>query len=114
MRNKALLPAVLVSVIAMFGASTPASAFDADAAVALTKKSGCMKCHSITAKKEGPAFAKTAAKLKGKADAEKELFTHLTTKPKVKLEDGTEEEHSTLKTKDEAEIKNVVQWILAQ
>ena len=114
MRNKALLPAVLVSVVALFGASTPASAFDADAAAALAKKSGCMKCHSLTAKKEGPAFKKTAADLKGKADAEKKLFTHLTTKPKVKLEDGTEEEHSTLKTKDDAEIKNVIQWILAQ
>ena len=114
MKFQAILPAVLVSTVALFGVSTSAFAFDADAAVALTKKSGCMKCHSVTAKKEGPAFKATAAKLKGKADAEQKLFIHLTTKPKVKLEDGSEEEHSTLKTKDEAEIKNVIQWILAQ
>lgn len=113
MKLQAILPAVLVSTVALFGA-TNASAVDADAAAALAKKSGCMKCHSLTAKKEGPAFKKTAADLKGKADAEKKLYTHLTTKPKVKLEDGSEEEHSTLKTKDDAEIKNVIQWILAQ
>ena len=28
--------------------------------------------------------------------------------------DGKKEEHKSLKTKDAAEIKNVVQWILAQ
>ena len=29
-------------------------------------------------------------------------------------EDGTEEEHKALDTKDSAQIKNLVQWILAQ
>jgi cytochrome c len=72
-----------------------------------------MKCHSVTAKKEGPPFKETAAKYKGKADAEQKLFVHLTTNPKVKV-DGKEEEHESLKTKNDADVRNVVQWILSQ
>ena len=54
-----------------------------------------------------------AAKYKGKADAEQKLFTHLTTNPKVKI-DGKEEEHTSLKTKNEAEVRNVIQWVLSR
>jgi cytochrome c len=83
------------------------------AAEALAKKSNCMKCHSVSAKKEGPSFKETAAKYKGKADAEATLVKHLTTNPKIKV-DGKQEEHDNLKTKNEAEVRNVVKWILAQ
>ena len=38
---------------------------------------------------------------------------HLTTSPKIKV-DGAEEEHTSLKTKNEADVRNVVQWILSQ
>jgi len=61
----------------------PAQAVDADAAQALAKKSNCTKCHAVSAKKEGPSYKETAAKYKGKADAEQKLVTHLTTGPKV-------------------------------
>lgn len=90
-----------------------AAALDAAAAEALAKKSGCLKCHSVTQKKDAPSFKETAAKYKGKPDAQKALFTHLTTNPKVKV-DGKEELHDSLKTKNEAEIKNVVEWILSR
>lgn len=105
--------ALLCAAYALSASALPAHALDADAAQALAKKSNCMKCHSITAKKEGPPYKETAAKYKGKADAEQKLYIHLTTNPKVKVDDK-EEEHSNLKTKNEAEIRNVVQWILAQ
>ncbi len=88
-------------------------AVDVAAAEALTKKSGCMKCHSVSAKKDGPPFKETAAKYKGKADGEQKLYTHLTTNPKVKV-DGKEELHEALKTKNDAEIKNVMQYILSR
>jgi cytochrome c len=104
-----LLPAALVALFA----AMPAHALDAAAAEALAKKSNCMKCHSVSAKKEGPSFKETAAKYKGKADAEQKLVTHLTTSPKIKV-DGKEEEHDNLKTKNEADVRNVAQWILAQ
>jgi len=90
-----------------------AEAVDADAAHSLMKKSNCFKCHSIDKKKEGPSYHETATKLKGKADAEEKLYVHLTTHPKVKV-DGKEEEHASLKTKDEGAIRNVVRYILAQ
>ena len=96
-----------------FAACMPAHALDAAAAEALAKKSNCMKCHSVSAKKEGPPFKETAAKYKGQADAEQKLVTHLTTNPKIKV-DGKEEEHDNLKTKNEADVHNVAQWILSQ
>jgi len=86
---------------------------DVGAAEALTKKSGCMKCHSVTAKKDGPAFKATAEKYKGKPDAQATLYKHLTSNPTIKI-DGKEERHESLKTKDEAEIKNVVAYILSR
>ena len=90
-----------------------AQSVDVSAAEALAKKSGCMKCHSVSAKKEGPAFKETAAKYKGKPDAEATLMKHLTTNPKVKV-DGKEELHDAIKTKNEAEIKNLVAYILSR
>jgi cytochrome c len=98
---------------ALLSASAASYALDADAAQALAKKSNCTKCHAVSAKKEGPPYKETAAKYKGKADAEQKLFTHLTTSPKVKV-DGKEEEHSGVKSKDEAEIKNLIAYILSQ
>ena len=46
------------------------SGADADAAQALIKKSDCGKCHAVDKKKDGPSFKETAAKYKGKPDAE--------------------------------------------
>ena len=93
--------------------ATQAAAVDDDAAKALMKKSNCFKCHAIDKKKDGPSYQETAKKMKGKPDAEQKLYTHLTTNPKVKVE-GKEEEHTMLKTKDDAAVRNVVQYILAQ
>ena len=86
---------------------------DVAAAEALTKKSNCTKCHSVSAKKDGPAYKVTAEKFKGKADAEATLIKHLKTGPKVKI-DGVEEEHQIVKSKDDAEIKNLVRYILSR
>lgn len=99
----------------LIGLSGAASAqeVDANAAQALAKKSGCLKCHAIDRKKDGPAYKEVAAKYKGKADAEEKLLTHLTTTPKIKV-DGKEELHDAVKTKDQAELKNLVRWILSR
>jgi len=105
---KKILPFLVASLC-----SAPSWAADAAAAQALLKKSDCLKCHAVDKKKDGPSFKETAAKYKGKADAEQKLIAHVTTSPKVKV-DGKEEEHPAIKTKDDAEIKNVVQYILSQ
>ena len=80
---------------------------------ALAKENECFKCHTIDKTKKGPSYRKIAEKNRGKADAEAKLIKHITTGPRVKLEDGTEEDHKIIETKDDAEIKNLVHWIFA-
>jgi cytochrome c len=105
---------VMLLVVASF-APIPAQAVDADAAKALAKKNDCFKCHAIDKTKKGPSYKKIAEKYKGKeAEGEAKMLKNITTGPKVKLEDGTEEDHKIIDTKDQAELKNLVQWILAQ
>lgn len=109
-----------VSALAvLFGLSLSAGAWatvNVEAAQELMKQNKCSQCHGKDKDKDAPALTKISAKYKGKADAEKKLLQHLTTSPKVKLSDGTEEEHKVIKTtpaKDEAQIKNVIQYILS-
>lgn len=104
---------VLALAVVFSGAVMIADAADDAAAEALMKKSGCFKCHSVDKKKDGPSYKEVASKLKGKPDAEQKLYTHLTTHPKVKV-DGKEETHESLKTTDDAQIKNVIQYILSR
>src|SRR6266540_4459493 len=113
MNKRQILVTVIGSAAALWVAGAQAQSVDVGAAEALTRKSGCMKCHSVSARKDGPAFKETAAKYKGKPDAEKKLYAHLTTNPTIKI-DGKEERHESLKTKNDAEIKNVVQYILSR
>ncbi len=89
-----------------------AQTIDIASAETLLKDSKCSKCHSVDKQKDGPSFKKTAAKYKGKADAEAKLYKHLTTAPMVKI-DGVEEEHTKVKSKDEAAIKNLARYILS-
>jgi len=112
--KKLAMTSLLATPFLALALAGPAAAaeVDAKAAEALMKKSGCFKCHAVDKKKDGPSFKETAAKLKGKPTAEEELFKHLTTNPKVKV-DGKEEEHANLKTKNDAEVRNVVGWILS-
>ncbi len=103
----------LVCAATGFGTAAWAAEVNVSAAEALAKKSGCNKCHALSAKKEGPPYKETAAKYKGQPDAEQQLYTHLTTNPKVKVDDK-EELHDNLKTKNEAEVRNVVKYILSR
>lgn len=96
-----------------FALGAGAQEVNASAAEGLAKKSNCLKCHSVTQKKDAPSFKSVAEKYKGKADAEATLVKHVTTNPKVRV-DGKEEEHDSLKTKNDAEVRNVVRWILSR
>jgi cytochrome c len=109
-----------VSVLALLGlalSSTSVMAADEEAAKELARQNNCFKCHSVSKDKDGPAYKKVAEKYKGKADAEAKLVHHITSGEKAKFPDGHEEAHKIVKTspeKDMAQIKNLVQWILAQ
>ena len=76
-------------------------AVQAQDAEALIKKNGCLKCHSVSADKDGPSFKKSAAKFKGQGD-----------KLQAFLKQGNKD-HKPLKASD-AEIKQVDDYILSR
>jgi cytochrome c len=110
MKRYAVFAAAVGLVLSLPAVAAP----DADAAQKLMKSSGCLACHSIDKTKKGPAFQKVAAKYKGQADAEAKLVNFVTKPTKIKFADGTEDEHAVANTKDAAQVKNLVQFILAQ
>jgi cytochrome c len=93
--------------------SSSALAVDAEAAKVLARQSNCFRCHAATKQKDGPSFHDTAVKYKGKPDAVERLTIHITSGEMAKFDDGHEEEHPIIKTKDKAKIKNLVDWILS-
>jgi cytochrome c len=114
MKIRKLVSLVAASAVALSVSTSAMSAVDADAAKALAKKNDCFKCHAIDKTKKGPAYKKIADKYRGKeAEGEQKMIKNMTTGPKVKLEDGSEEDHKIIDTKDQAEIKNLVYWILS-
>ena len=46
-------------------------------------------------------------------NAEAKILNQITAGVKVKLDDGSEEEHKIVKSKDQAAINNMIQWILS-
>ncbi len=106
---------LLAAAAAALAFSLPAAAApDAEAAMKLAKSSGCTKCHAVDRTKKGPSFQKTAAKYKGKPEGFQKVHDDIAKPHKVKFEDGSEDDHGVVKTTDEAEIKNLVEFILAQ
>ncbi len=79
-----------------------AAAGTANAQEALAKKSGCLNCHAVDAKKMGPSFKDVAAKYKGKADAEATLVAKLTAATG----------HPAVKASPD-DVKSLVKWVLA-
>jgi len=100
-------------VVAGFAPAAVAADVDEAAATALARSSGCLKCHSTTRDKEGPAYKKIAEKYKGQADAQQKLVAFLSKESKVKV-NGKEETHKALDSKNESDIRNVVGWILTR
>jgi cytochrome c len=113
MQHSIFISKLLALSVIVFVSFPAAAGVDAEAAKALAKKNDCFKCHALDKTKKGPSYKKIAAKYKGKADGESKLITNFTTGPKVKLEDGTEEEHKIIDTKDTKELKNLASWILS-
>jgi cytochrome c len=68
--------AIILS-IAGLAFSAPALAQDAKAGEGAVKSAGCLKCHSVSAEKDGPAYKAVAAKYKGQADAQAKLTTFI-------------------------------------
>jgi cytochrome c len=95
-------------------ASTASQAVDIEAAKALARQNNCLKCHAIDKDKKGPSLQKISAKYKGKSDGQDKVVQAMTEGKKVKLSDGTQEDHKKIDAKDPKELKNLADWILAQ
>jgi cytochrome c len=94
-----------------------AHAFEEEAARELARQNNCFKCHAVAKDKDGPAYKKVAEKYKGKPEAQQRLVTHITSGEKAKFPDGHEEAHKIVKTdppNDMKQIRNLIDWILAQ
>jgi cytochrome c len=102
---------IAVTAAASLLIALPAGAqVDEDAAKLLFKQNECSKCHNPDKAKKGPSLRKIAKDNKGD---EKKLIQHLTVSKKVKLDDGTEEDHKVVDSKDQKAISNLAKWILA-
>jgi cytochrome c len=91
-------------LISAFIAAGVLAAGAAQASPELAKSAGCAKCHEMDKTKKGaPGFKESAAKYKGKADAEATMFKNVTNP------DG---DHPENKKADPEEIKTMIKWIL--
>jgi cytochrome c len=104
----------LIVLASVFATASIAADFDDKAAKKTMKSNDCGKCHAEKKTKKGPSYKKIAEKYAGKSDAEAKIGKHLREEPMVKLDDGTEEKHKAIEVKDDAELKNLIQYILAQ
>ena len=52
----------LAGLVLVVLSGTAVAAVDEAAALALARKSDCLKCHSVDKKKDGPSYKETAAK----------------------------------------------------
>lgn len=104
-----LVAALAACALLMPGTAT---AVDAEAAEALARQENCLKCHGIDKRKSAPSYTSIAKKNAGKADAEERLYKHLQSGKDIIVNDE-EEQHRIPKTKDEAALRNLIQWILS-
>jgi cytochrome c len=112
-----LLKVVLAASAGLLLLPAANAAVDEEAAKELARQNNCFKCHSVSKDKDGPAYHKVADKYRGKPDAQDRLVKHITSGEKAKFPDGHEEAHKIIKTdppNDMKQIKNIVDWILAQ
>ena len=92
---------VLISALVAAGVLSTGAAL---ASPELSKSAGCAKCHEMDKTKKGaPGFQETAAKYKGKADAEATIFNNVTSP------DG---DHPDLKKASPEDVKTMIKWIL--
>ena len=120
-RNTILIGAIAGAIALSFSATASAqdavevAKVDAVAAKKFARKTSCLRCHHVSKQKEGHSYQSIAYKYKGKSEAADTLVKHITAgEDRVKLTDGHEELHKFTKSADQEQIKNLVNWILAQ
>jgi cytochrome c len=108
--------AVFLTVPVLFfldGVAPAQAQVDAEAAQALAKRNDCFKCHAIDKAKKAPPYKRIAARLKTKPDGVETVIEHITSGHMVELDDGTQQNHRIVDTRDARELKNLAEWILS-
>jgi len=95
--------------------STPAvaQAVDASAARLLFTQNNCAMCHHPTRSMMGSSLRAMAGVYKAKANPEQEIIKSMTTPKKVRLADGSQEDHKVIDSKDPRALSNLARWILS-
>lgn len=108
------MKAFIVAALLGCAIALPAHAgVDEADATQLMKDSQCGKCHDVKRNKKGKAYKKVAAEYKDKPDAVAKIIKHITEPKEVEVE-GEKVEHGIVKTRDEARIRNMAEWILSR
>ena len=90
----------VVALVAVLAWTPVSQAQDAKAGEGVVKSSGCLKCHSVSADKDGPSYKSVAAKYKGQAGAQ------------AKLEKFVASHHGGPKPKEA--VKDAVAYVLSR
>ncbi len=77
------------------------------------QKQGCLKCHAISRKKDGPSIKETAKKYRSEVNGREMLRGHLTSAPEIEV-DGKKEKHKMFEPKDDGDLDAVINWILSK
>lgn len=97
-----------------FSAFCLAADVDADSAQKMLKAEKCTKCHAEKKDKKATSYQKIAAKAKKESNPTQWVIEKFTKAHKVKDEDGNEDDHAVVKSKDSAAIENLAKYILEQ
>ena len=106
---------ILVFLVALGETAWGAQTLSDDQVKAVLRKSNCFKCHSETENKakDAPSFKEINADVKGRSNVEQRFMRRVTTRTKAEVK-NKEVDHEPLKTKDDAEIRAVVHWIMTR
>ena len=99
----------LITLITALSVTT--AAFAAEDGEALFKNHKCIFCHSMTSKVLGPALQNIAIKYRGDNDAQQKLEIKVRTGGAGTW--GKVPMPATAKSVSDADIKNMVQWVLS-
>lgn len=113
MSTRSAVPVAAALLFALAGIAPAQAQVDAEAARALAKRNDCFKCHAVDKTKKGPAYNRVAARLKTKPDGVEVIVEHITSGRMVQLQDGSEEKHPIIDTRDPLQLGNLARWILS-
>lgn len=101
----------IIAAVAVMLTSQAYAAVDMAAGQALAQKSGCLACHGVANKIVGPGMKEVAAKYKGNKKAEAMLIDKVTKGGKGVWGQVAMPPNAAIKP---ADMKTLVQWVLAQ